>query len=100
MSIFNNVSDNKEIIIDRSKTIKAVRNAGAFNPSYSKSATLPINITDLSATVGVFLKNGITTYETITNDNNPTILDVVYVEVDNGGGGGEGAAAGPVQFWT
>jgi hypothetical protein len=100
MSVFNNVSGNKEIIIDRSKTIKAVRNAGAFNPSYSKSKTIPINVTDLSATVGVFVKNGITTYETITNDNNPTILDVVYVDNGGGGGGGEGAAAGPVQFWT
>lgn len=99
MSITSNVSGNKEIIIDRSKTIKAVRNAGAFNPSYSKSRTIPINITDLSSTVGVFVKNGITTYETITNENNPTILDVVYVEVDNGGGG-EVVAAGPVQFWT
>ena len=95
----DNISGTRDIAIGRSGIIKAVRNAGAFNPSYSSSVTKQINITNLSPTVGVFVKDGITTYETITDENNPTILDVVYVEVDNGGGG-EVVVSGPTQYWS
>jgi len=94
-----NISGTRDIAIGRSGIIKAVRNAGAFNPSYSSSVTKQINITNLAPSVGVFVKDGITTYETITDENNPTILDVVYVEVDNGGGG-EVVVSGPTQYWS
>ena len=95
----DNISGTREIAIGRSGIIKAVRNSGAFNPSYSSSVTKEINITNLAPSVGVFVKDGVITYETITDENNPTILDVVYVEVDNGAGG-EVVVSGPTQYWS
>lgn len=89
----------EEKVVGSSGIIKVSRDIGAFNPSYSKAVTIPINVTDLSVTIGVFENNGITTFATITDENNPTLLDVVYVEVDNGNGG-EVVVSGPAQYWS
>ena len=93
----DNISGTREIAIGRSGIIKAVRNSGAFNPSFSSSVTKQINITNLAPSVGVFITNGVTTFETITADNNPNLKGVIYVEVDNGEGG---VVAGPTQYWS